>query len=212
MPADPRAGDGALRADGVIDAGLTGQDWIAEHAAARQATPARRRADRRPGLREAELRQRASGCWRCPRTRRSRRPQDLEGKTIATELVRVTEAYFERLGVERQRRVLVGRDRSEAAGARRRHRRGHRNRLVAARQPAARHRHGARVEHAAHRQSARRSATPGSGRRSRTSRSCCRPPSKRRAASGLMLNVRARRSRRACWRCCRRCSGRRSRR
>jgi ATP phosphoribosyltransferase len=28
-----------------------------------------------------------------------RRPQDLEGKTIATELVRATEAYFRRLGV-----------------------------------------------------------------------------------------------------------------
>ena len=28
-----------------------------------------------------------------------KRPQDLEGKTIATELVRVTEAYFRRLGV-----------------------------------------------------------------------------------------------------------------
>ena len=63
-----------------------------------------------------------------------------------------TRAYFAAPGRQRQRRVLVGRDRSEAAGARRRDRRSHRNRLVAAREPAAHHRHGDGVEHAAHRQ------------------------------------------------------------
>ena len=44
--------------DGVLDAGLTGQDWIAEHAAG---SGARRRVTRRSGVRETELRQSALG-------------------------------------------------------------------------------------------------------------------------------------------------------
>ena len=148
-------------ADGVLDAGLTGQDWIAEHAAATGGgEPAS------SPLADLSTRSRASarcaGCWPCPRTRATSTPQDLEGATIATELVRATEAYFARLGRQRERRVLVGRDRGQAAGARRRDRRSDRDRLVAARQPAAHHRHRARVEHAAHRQSQARSATSGS--------------------------------------------------
>ena len=45
-------------ADGVLDAGLTGIDWIAEHAAGRRRE---RDAARRSRLREAELRQGALG-------------------------------------------------------------------------------------------------------------------------------------------------------
>ena len=140
--------------DGVLDAGLTGQDWIAEHEAG----------DGRTGVLEsiADLvyAKQSFGKVRwvlaAPEDSPIRSAQDLEGKTIATELVRATRAYFERQRVNVQRRVLVGRHRSEAADARRRDRRGDRNRLVAARQPPAHHRHGDGIEHAAHRQPRRR--------------------------------------------------------
>ena len=86
-------------ADGVLDAGLTGQDWIAEHepaTAPRACSTQHRRSD----LREAELRQSALGARGARGFADSRRPKDLEGKTIATELVRVTRAYFKRHGVK----------------------------------------------------------------------------------------------------------------
>ena len=85
-------------ADGVLDAGLTGQDWIAEHAAQRRRRRGGRAA-RRSDLREAELRQGAVGAGGAGRLARIATPQDLEGATIATELVRATQAYFARLGV-----------------------------------------------------------------------------------------------------------------
>jgi ATP phosphoribosyltransferase len=83
--------------DGVLDAGLTGQDWIAEH----EAGPA-------PGtplvtIADLVYSKQSFGKVRwvlaAPEDSRFERPQDLEGATIATELVRVTRAYFERLGV-----------------------------------------------------------------------------------------------------------------
>ena len=137
-------------ADGVLDAGLTGQDWIAEHAAGNNAHVAP------VPLADLIYAKQSFGKVRwvlaVPEESHYQRPQDLEGATIATELVRATQAYFARHQVERQRRVLVGRHRGEAADARRRHRRGHRDRVVAAGQPAADHRHRARIEHAADRQ------------------------------------------------------------
>ena len=79
-------------ADGVLDAGLTGIDWIAEHAAA----GGRERDVRLP---ISSTRNRASarsaGCSRSLRIS-STAPQDLEGATIATELVRATQVYFSR--------------------------------------------------------------------------------------------------------------------
>ncbi len=84
-------------ADGVLDAGLTGQDWIAEHAAG-NGRPRRR--SRSPiSSTRSRASARCAGCWRCRRSRAIRRPQDLEGATIATELVRATQAYFARHGV-----------------------------------------------------------------------------------------------------------------
>ena len=82
-------------ADGVLDAGLTGQDWIAEHAAGNAATAAPVAARRSRSTR-SRASARCDGCSPCRRTRRIRRPQDLEGATIATELVRATQAYFAR--------------------------------------------------------------------------------------------------------------------
>ena len=82
----------------MLDAGLTGQDWIAEHELGDGKTGVLE-SDRRSDLREAELRQGALGAGGAGGFARSGRPKDLEGKTIATELVRVTRAYFERQGV-----------------------------------------------------------------------------------------------------------------
>ncbi len=84
--------------DGVLDAGLTGQDWIAEH----QLGPAANH----PLVPIADLvyAKQSFGKVRwvlaAPEDSPFRRATDLAGKTIATELVRVTKSYFGRLGVD----------------------------------------------------------------------------------------------------------------
>jgi ATP phosphoribosyltransferase len=84
-------------ADGVLDAGLTGQDWIAEHAAGTSNGSA--------VVPVADLVYAKQSFGRVrwvlavPENSPYQTPQDLAGKTIATELVRATEAYFQRLGV-----------------------------------------------------------------------------------------------------------------
>jgi ATP phosphoribosyltransferase len=83
--------------DGVLDAGLTGQDWIAEHEAG----------EGRTGVIEtiADLiyAKQSFGKVRwvlaAPEDSPIRSAKDLEGKTVATELVRATRAYFKRQGV-----------------------------------------------------------------------------------------------------------------
>ena len=87
--------------DGVLDCGLTGQDWIAEHQSG-LSNPA-------PLVSIADLiySKQSFGKVRwvlaAPEDSRFKRPQDFEGATIATELVKVTEQYFKRMGI----RVLV---------------------------------------------------------------------------------------------------------
>ena len=84
--------------DGVLDAGLTGQDWIAEHAATN--------ASAAPPVSLADLVYAKQSFGRVrwvlavPEDSAYRKPQDLEGATIATELVKATQAYFARLGVK----------------------------------------------------------------------------------------------------------------
>jgi ATP phosphoribosyltransferase len=84
-------------ADGVIDAGLTGQDWIAEHTAGNGG------ASTVVPLADLVYAKQSFGKVRwvlaVPEDSRYREPRDLEGATIATELVRATQAYFARLGV-----------------------------------------------------------------------------------------------------------------
>src|SRR5262245_34716457 len=83
--------------DGVLDAGLTGQDWIAEHELG----------DGRTGVissvADLVYAKQSFGKVRwvlaSPEDSPFASPRDLEGRTIATELVRVTRAYFARLGV-----------------------------------------------------------------------------------------------------------------
>jgi ATP phosphoribosyltransferase len=84
-------------ADGVLDAGLTGQDWIAEHAAARDGDPAIVPLADLVYAKQSFSRVR----WvlAVPEDSAYRTPQDLEGATVATELVRATQRYFARLGV-----------------------------------------------------------------------------------------------------------------
>lgn len=84
-------------ADGVIDAGLTGLDWVAEHAAASGNSNA--------VVPVADLVYSKQSFGRVkwvlavPDDSTYQKPQDLAGKTIATELVRASEAYFKRLNV-----------------------------------------------------------------------------------------------------------------
>ena len=84
-------------ADGVLDAGLTGQDWIAEHAAANGGCPGVE------PLADLIYAKQSFGRVRwvlaVPEDSPCRSPEDLEGATIATELVRATQAYFARRSV-----------------------------------------------------------------------------------------------------------------
>ena len=81
-------------ADGVLDAGLTGQDWIAEHAAATGG------AGSIEPLADLIYAKQSFGKVRwvlaVPEDSRYRTVQDLEGATVATELVRASQAYFAR--------------------------------------------------------------------------------------------------------------------
>jgi ATP phosphoribosyltransferase len=84
--------------DGVLDAGLTGQDWIAEHAAASVGAPAI------VPLADLIYAKQSFGKVRwvlaVPEDSRYRTPGDLEGATVATELVRATQAYFARQRID----------------------------------------------------------------------------------------------------------------
>jgi len=83
--------------DGILDAGLTGQDWIAEQQLANGSA--------RPVVPVADLvyAKQSFGKVRwvlaVPEDSRYEKPTDLAGATIATELVRVTQQYFARLDV-----------------------------------------------------------------------------------------------------------------
>ena len=87
-------------ADGVLDAGLTGMDWIEEH---RLGHP-----EEKPLIAIADLvyAKQSFGKVRwvlaAPEDSPFQKPEDLDGKRIATELVRVTRNYFaqKRLSVD----------------------------------------------------------------------------------------------------------------
>ena len=83
-------------ADGVLDAGLTGLDWVAEQAAAN---------GRGPVVPVADLvyAKQSYGTVRwvlaVPQDSPVQSARDLAGATVATELVKVTQAWFARQGV-----------------------------------------------------------------------------------------------------------------
>jgi len=84
--------------DGVLDAGLTGEDWIAEHELGEGTTGVV------TSVVDLVYAKQSFGKVRwvlaAPEDSPIRTPADLDGKTIATELVRVTRAYFKRQGVQ----------------------------------------------------------------------------------------------------------------
>jgi len=83
--------------DGVLDAGLTGQDWIAEHKLGGETKHAL------TPVTDLVYAKQSFGKVRwvlaAPEDSRFKTPADFAGATIATELVRVTKAYFEGLKV-----------------------------------------------------------------------------------------------------------------
>ncbi len=83
--------------DGVLDAGLTGQDWIAEHKLGGDVKHSL------TSIADLVYAKQSFGKVRwvlaAPEDSRFSSPKDFAGATIATELVRVTKAYFEQHGV-----------------------------------------------------------------------------------------------------------------
>jgi len=83
--------------DGVLDAGLTGQDWIAEHKLGGSMKHAI------TSVADLVYAKQSFGKVRwvlaAPEDSRYQSPKDFANATIATELVRVTKAYFDNLGV-----------------------------------------------------------------------------------------------------------------
>ena len=83
--------------DGVLDVGLTGWDWIAEHTAARGGGNIVSVADL---VYAKQSFGRVRWVLAVPEDSPFQRPQDLEGRVVATELVRATESYFANLGIK----------------------------------------------------------------------------------------------------------------
>ncbi len=83
--------------DGVLDAGLTGADWIREHALGNGGR------GHLTTIADLVYSKQSYGKVRwvlaAPEDSRFHRAEDFEGATIATELVRVTQDYFARRGV-----------------------------------------------------------------------------------------------------------------
>jgi ATP phosphoribosyltransferase len=92
-------------ADGVLDAGLTGLDWIAEQLGAPAPHISTSEAVHSAVVNVADLvySKQSFGKVRwvlaAPEDSRYQKPEDFEGGTIATELVKVTQQYFKQLGV-----------------------------------------------------------------------------------------------------------------
>jgi ATP phosphoribosyltransferase len=84
--------------DGVLDAGLTGQDWIAEHELGEGKTGVLH------PVADLIYAKQSFGKIRwvlaAPEDSTIKSAKDLNGKTVATELVKVTRAFFDRQGVK----------------------------------------------------------------------------------------------------------------
>jgi ATP phosphoribosyltransferase len=85
-------------ADGVLDAGLTGQDWIAEHDIGHpEKTPVARICDL---IYAKQSFGKVRWVLAAPEDSRFTCAADLQGKRVATELVRVTKHYFTTRGID----------------------------------------------------------------------------------------------------------------
>jgi ATP phosphoribosyltransferase len=83
--------------DGVLDAGLTGRDWVLEQSLAGGTLQPLQTVSELVYAKQSFGK--VKWVLAVPDESRFKKPADLEGATIATELVRVTEDYFRRLGV-----------------------------------------------------------------------------------------------------------------
>ena len=126
---------------GVLDAGITGLDWIKERNAAvvEVAELAYSRHTDRP----------ARWVLAVPDDSPIQKPGDLQGKRIATELVRFTRRYLAERSVEAEVEFSWGATEVKGAGAGRRDCGADRDRLFPARQQAPHRRYAARVDAAA---------------------------------------------------------------
>ena len=77
-------------ADDAVDAGLTGQDWIAEH----QAATGEKVVSIADLIYSKQSFRKVRWVLAVPENSSYKTAEDLQGATIATELVRATEAYF----------------------------------------------------------------------------------------------------------------------
>ena len=84
-------------ADGVLDAGLTGQDWIAEHEIGHPEQPALARVCDLVYSKQSFGK--VKWVLAAPEDSPYKSAADLNGKRIATELVRVTRHYFTSIGL-----------------------------------------------------------------------------------------------------------------
>jgi len=82
-------------ADDAVDAGLTGQDWIAEHYAATGESVVTI-ADL---IYSKQSFRKVRWVLAVPEASSYQKPEDLEGARISTELVRATESYFSKLNI-----------------------------------------------------------------------------------------------------------------
>ena len=194
MHADPRAQEMARYVvRRRLDAGLTGQDWIAEHELGDGDAPGVLTSVARSRVRASRASARSGGCSPAPGgfALSNQRPIS-RAATIATELVRVTRSVF-RAAARDQVNVEFswGATEVKAAGAGRRDRarrpkpvrrsRANRLRIIDTVMES-------NTQLIANRAGARRFA--GSGRRSRTSRLLLRAAIEAQGRVGIMLNVR----------------------
>jgi len=82
-------------ADEAVDAGLTGIDWIAEH----QATTGKSVVPIADLVYSKQSFRKVRWVLAVPEDSKYKKPEDLEGARISTELVRATEEYFKKLNV-----------------------------------------------------------------------------------------------------------------
>ena len=167
--------------DGVLDAGLTGRDWVEENEAQVQTVADLIYAKQSFGkvrwvlaVPEASPVQIGQGS-----RRQNHRHRTGRGDQALSEIQRR----------HRESRVQLGRDRGQAARACRRHRRSHRDRLFAARQQAADRRDRAGIQHPVHRQRGFLEGRRGSARSSEDMRMLLEGAINALGKVGLMLNV-----------------------
>ena len=167
--------------DGILDAGLTGRDWVEENEADVVAVADLIYAKQSFG--------KVRWVLAVPEASPFHTVQDLRRQDHRHRTGRHHQALPRVARRHGQGGIQLGRHRSEAAGAGRRHRRSDRDRLLAARQQAEDHRHRARIQHAAHRQQAVLGRTRGSAASSKTSSMLLEGAINALGKVGLMLNV-----------------------